>query len=165
MSTKVGGVPEILPPDMISFANPDEDDVVRAVSEAIELVRDGKHDPKAAHERVRGFYDWKDVGERVEAVYESVMKSEPLDFWTRVQRLVAKLSSSKLHDTHQVDFVGPWTLADSLVQYSPSYSSSIVCSSCSSNGCYRRAILKRSRCTGSTNGSQRFVKCSLHEVA
>ena len=100
VSTKVGGVPEILPPDMISFANPDEDDVVRAVSEAIELVRDGKHDPKAAHERVRGFYDWKDVGERVEAVYESVMKSEPLDFWTRVQRLVAKLSSSKLHDTH-----------------------------------------------------------------
>lgn len=25
VSTRVGGVPEILPPDMISFANPDDD--------------------------------------------------------------------------------------------------------------------------------------------
>lgn len=86
VSTRVGGVPEILPSDMISFANPDEDDVVRAMSEAIELVQAGKHDPLAAHERVRGFYDWKDVGERVERVYENVMKSEPYGFWTRMQR-------------------------------------------------------------------------------
>ncbi|KAI0826359.1 transferase [Irpex lacteus] len=75
VSTRVGGVPEILPSDMISFANPDEDDVVRAVSEAIALVRAGKHDPKAAHERVREFYDWKDCDGK-----------PPVDFWTRVQR-------------------------------------------------------------------------------
>lgn len=86
VSTRVGGVPEILPPDMISFANPDEDDVIRAMSEAIELVRAGKHDPQAAHERVRGFYDWKDVTERVERVYTTVMQSPPYDFWTRMQR-------------------------------------------------------------------------------
>lgn len=86
VSTHVGGVPEILPPDMISFANPDEDDVIRAMSEAIELVQAGKHDPYAAHKRVRGFYDWKDVAERVERVYDAVMHSEPYDFWTRMRR-------------------------------------------------------------------------------
>jgi phosphatidylinositol N-acetylglucosaminyltransferase subunit A len=86
MSTRVGGVPEILPPDMISFANPDEDDVVRAMSEAIELVKAGKHDSQAAHERVKSFYNWENVGERVERVYKAVIESEPYDFWTRVQR-------------------------------------------------------------------------------
>ncbi|KAI0694513.1 transferase [Cytidiella melzeri] len=86
VSTRVGGVPEILPPDMISFANPDEDDVVRAMSEAIQLVQAGKHDPQAAHQRIRGFYDWPDVAERVERVYDTVMRSEPYDFWTRIQR-------------------------------------------------------------------------------
>ncbi|KAI0341340.1 transferase [Trametopsis cervina] len=86
VSTRVGGVPEILPPDMISFANPDEDDVFRAMSEAIVLVQAGKHDPQAAHDRIRGFYDWKDVAERVEHVYDTVMRSEPYDFWTRMSR-------------------------------------------------------------------------------
>ncbi|RDX54762.1 transferase [Lentinus brumalis] len=86
VSTKVGGVPEILPEDMISFANPDEDDVVRAMSEAIRLVSAGKHDPHKAHERVRGFYDWRDVAQRTEAVYDSIMKSQQYDFWTRMHR-------------------------------------------------------------------------------
>ncbi|KAI0702039.1 transferase [Cerioporus squamosus] len=86
VSTRVGGVPEILPEDMISFANPDEDDVVRAMSEAIRLVSAGKHDPHKAHARIRGFYDWRDVAQRTEAVYDSVMKSPPYDFWTRMHR-------------------------------------------------------------------------------
>ena len=91
VSTRVGGVPEILPPDMISFANPDEDDVIRAMSEAIELVQAGNHDPHAAHERIRGFYDWQDVAERVERVYENVLQTPPYGFWTRMQRYVVRL--------------------------------------------------------------------------
>ncbi|CDO75438.1 hypothetical protein BN946_scf184693.g7 [Trametes cinnabarina] len=86
VSTRVGGVPEILPEDTISFANPDEDDVVRAMSEAIELVAAGKHDPLRAHERIKDFYDWKEVTRRTEAVYDLVLESEPYDFWTRLQR-------------------------------------------------------------------------------
>ncbi|KAH9849623.1 transferase [Lenzites betulinus] len=86
VSTRVGGVPEALPEDMISFANPDEDDVVRAVSEAIERVSAGQHDPIRAHERIKGFYEWKEITERTEIVYDSVMKSTPVDFWTRLQR-------------------------------------------------------------------------------
>lgn len=108
VSTRVGGVPEILPEDMISFASPDEDgmrcvpyrvckieamvlslDVVRAMSEAIELVSAGKHDPQRAHERIKGFYDWAEIAERTERVYEAVLSSPPRDFWSRMQRYAA----------------------------------------------------------------------------
>ncbi|KAH6887872.1 transferase [Coprinopsis sp. MPI-PUGE-AT-0042] len=86
VSTRVGGVPEILPEDMISFAEPDEDDVVRAVAEAVQLVQAGKHDPYEAHERVKTFYDWADVATRTEKVYDAVMASPQMDLMARMQR-------------------------------------------------------------------------------
>ncbi|KAJ6532761.1 transferase [Mycena vulgaris] len=72
--------------DMIHFANPDEDDVCRAVGEAIQTVSEGKHDPLLAHERIKTFYDWNQVAERTEAVYEAVLKSPQMDLWERMQR-------------------------------------------------------------------------------
>jgi len=89
VSTRVGGVPEILPEDMISFANPDEDDLFRALSEAIHIVARGAHDPLEAHARVKRFYDWTHVARRTEAVYEAVVRSEAVDFGTRVRRTMA----------------------------------------------------------------------------
>ncbi|PSR83377.1 hypothetical protein PHLCEN_2v5756 [Hermanssonia centrifuga] len=86
VSTRVGGVPEILPPDMISFANPDEDDVIRAISQAVRTVQAGKHDPQKAHDLIRGFYDWNQISERVERVYDAVFETKPYDFWTRMRR-------------------------------------------------------------------------------
>ncbi|KAJ3755963.1 glycosyltransferase family 4 protein [Lentinula raphanica] len=86
VSTRVGGVPEILPEGMISFAEPDEDDVFRAISEAISIVSAGKHDSMKAHERVKTFYDWAQVAERTECVYDMVMKSEQRDLWERISR-------------------------------------------------------------------------------
>ncbi|CAK5275783.1 unnamed protein product [Mycena citricolor] len=86
VSTRVGGVPEILPQDMISFANPDEDDVCRAVGEAIRIVSEGKHDPLLAHERVKSFYSWDQVTERTEAVYDAVLCSPQMELWERIER-------------------------------------------------------------------------------
>ncbi|KAK7439825.1 Phosphatidylinositol N-acetylglucosaminyltransferase GPI3 subunit [Stygiomarasmius scandens] len=86
VSTRVGGVPEILPEDMISFAEPDEDDVFRAISEAISIVSQGKHDPLRAHKRIKTLYDWGQITERTEKVYDAVMKSEQRDLWERMQR-------------------------------------------------------------------------------
>ncbi|KAK1226917.1 Phosphatidylinositol N-acetylglucosaminyltransferase GPI3 subunit [Marasmius sp. AFHP31] len=86
VSTRVGGVPEILPPDMISFAEPNEDDVFRAMSEAIQIVSQGKHDPALAHERIKTFYDWAQVTDRTEKVYDTVMKSPQRGLWERMQR-------------------------------------------------------------------------------
>lgn len=31
-------------------------------------------------------YDWKEITRRTETVYETVMSSTPVDFWTRLHR-------------------------------------------------------------------------------
>ncbi|KAF8632173.1 hypothetical protein AX17_004914, partial [Amanita inopinata Kibby_2008] len=86
VSTRVGGVPEILPKDIISFANPDADDIFRAIAEAIRIISAGQHDPYRAHEQVKTFYDWSQVTTRTEAVYDAVMKSRQIELWERMQR-------------------------------------------------------------------------------
>ena len=106
VSTRVGGVPEILPEDMISFAEPEEDgssfffrplcslkliicsDIIRAISEAINIVKMGKHDPFKAHERIKTFYNWEEVTSRTEKVYDAVLKSQQMDLMERIQRYV-----------------------------------------------------------------------------
>ncbi|KAF8804540.1 UDP-Glycosyltransferase/glycogen phosphorylase [Phlegmacium glaucopus] len=77
VSTRVGGVPEILPEDMISFAEPDEEDVIRAISEAVDIVERGKHDPFQVHERIKTFYNWEEVTSRTE---------KQMDLMERIQR-------------------------------------------------------------------------------
>ncbi|KAH8999563.1 transferase [Lactarius akahatsu] len=89
VSTRVGGVPEILPEDMISFAAPTAEDVFRAMSEAIAHVARGDHDPHRAHERIRGFYDWTRVAKRTEVVYRAVLATPPYPLWTRIQRTMS----------------------------------------------------------------------------
>jgi phosphatidylinositol glycan class A protein len=102
VSTRVGGVPEILPEDMISFAAPTADgtcpkpfevfpvdrdlDVFRAMSEAIAHIAQGEHDPHRAHQRIRGFSEWARVAERTEVVYRGVLATPPYPLWTRIQR-------------------------------------------------------------------------------
>ncbi|KAJ8501740.1 hypothetical protein ONZ45_g12030 [Pleurotus djamor] len=86
VATRVGGVSEVLPEDMISFANPDADDLFRAVSEAITIVSQGKHDPFSAHERVKMFYNWDDVTERTELVYEAAINAPQIDLLQRIHR-------------------------------------------------------------------------------
>lgn len=75
VATRVGGVPEILPRDMIEFARADEDDVIRALTKAIHTVQGGEHDMRRAHERVKTMYSWAAVAERTEKVYERVLAS------------------------------------------------------------------------------------------
>nr|GAT48823.1 glycosyltransferase family 4 protein [Mycena chlorophos] len=86
VSTRVGGVPEILPEDMISLADPNEDDVVSAIESTIQTITTGQHSPLQAHERVKRFYAWEDVGGRTEAVYDAVIQSPQIDLFTRMKR-------------------------------------------------------------------------------
>jgi phosphatidylinositol glycan class A protein len=102
VSTRVGGVPEVLPQDMISFAMPEEDgtrlfeicshlftlsaDVTRALGEAIDIVTQGNHDPQKAHERIKSMYSWVDVAERTDKIYNWVATKEPRSFWERLCR-------------------------------------------------------------------------------
>ncbi|EJT48875.1 transferase [Trichosporon asahii var. asahii CBS 2479] len=84
VSTRVGGVPEILPGDMVEFARADEDDIIRALTRAIETIQSGSHDPALAHQRMEDMYSWASVAERTEQVYRRVM-AQPV--WTPYERL------------------------------------------------------------------------------
>ncbi|WWC88843.1 uncharacterized protein L201_003758 [Kwoniella dendrophila CBS 6074] len=89
VATKVGGVPEILPKDMIEFARADEEDVIRALTHAIHTIKSGKHDPWKSHERVKTMYSWEQVAERTELVYERAMQTPSKDTAERLSRYLA----------------------------------------------------------------------------
>lgn len=149
VATRVGGVPEILPADMIEFARADEDggqrvaklmtDVIRALSQAIHTIRKGRHDARAAHARVRNMYSWASVAERTEKVYERVLASKPLSTWDRLVRWVL---------CHLWLTAGCEHLAQCLAQSCAlsSLSRAGTCSSWSSSRLQTRSI--RSRSTG-----------------
>eukprot|EP00601_Ochromonadales_sp_CCMP2298_P022804 CAMPEP_0173323156 /NCGR_PEP_ID=MMETSP1143-20121109/30378_1 /TAXON_ID=483371 /ORGANISM="non described non described, Strain CCMP2298" /LENGTH=410 /DNA_ID=CAMNT_0014267125 /DNA_START=1 /DNA_END=1230 /DNA_ORIENTATION=- len=73
VSTKVGGVPEVLPPSMIKFAEPDADALCLALVEAVSISR--RIVPQQLHERVKAMYHWADVAKRTEAVYDDISVS------------------------------------------------------------------------------------------
>lgn len=69
VSTRVGGVPEVLPASMLRLAAPDEDHLFSTLSEAIKNIREGRIDTSSFHAQVSQMYSWLDVAERTEAVY------------------------------------------------------------------------------------------------
>ncbi|KAJ1913507.1 Phosphatidylinositol N-acetylglucosaminyltransferase GPI3 subunit [Mycoemilia scoparia] len=77
LSTKVGGIPEVLPKHMITFANPEEDDVVAALASAIRKVSNRSLHPKLSpwqmHKDVKEMYSWYNVAERTEKVYYDIV--------------------------------------------------------------------------------------------
>jgi len=86
VSTRVGGIPEVLPEGLIEFAEPEVDDLVRATERAIRVIQSGTHDPHKVHERVREMYSWTDVAARTEHVYYEAFKSEPVPLIERFRR-------------------------------------------------------------------------------
>lgn len=70
VSTRVGGVPEVLPSDMILLAQPDEDHLLDSLHSAIETVRQGKISAQDFHTRVTSMYSWHSVAQRTELVYQ-----------------------------------------------------------------------------------------------
>lgn len=67
VATRVGGVPEILPPDMLLLAPPEPEALVEALEEAVRRLPGT--DARAQHEAVCEMYRWGDVARRVEIVY------------------------------------------------------------------------------------------------
>jgi phosphatidylinositol N-acetylglucosaminyltransferase subunit A len=70
--TRVGGIPEVLPQHMTTFAKPDEDDLVQATGKAIAALRSGKIRTERFHDQVKMMYSWTDVARRTERVYDGI---------------------------------------------------------------------------------------------
>lgn len=102
VATKVGGVPEILPQDMIEFCRADEDgmpflkdtarksnrwtDVIRALTHAIHTIQSSRHSPWSAHTRVRDMYSWSHVSSRAEIVYLRALSRPHREIGERMRR-------------------------------------------------------------------------------
>ncbi|EEQ28584.1 phosphatidylinositol:UDP-GlcNAc transferase subunit PIG-A [Microsporum canis CBS 113480] len=70
--TRVGGIPEVLPQHMTTFAKPEEDDLVQATGKAIAALRSNKVRTERFHDQVRMMYSWTDVARRTERVYDGI---------------------------------------------------------------------------------------------
>jgi len=88
VSTKVGGVPEVLPSDMIKLAEPSVKSLVLALDKAVQDARDNRIvPPDEAHERIRTMYTWENVARRTESVYDVVSIVPHVSFDERLRRL------------------------------------------------------------------------------
>ncbi|CAM0137377.1 unnamed protein product [Umbelopsis sp. WA50703] len=86
VSTKVGGVPEVLPRHMINYAKPEEDDLVIAVSKAIHMIRYEVPKPLTFNDELKDKYSWKNVAERTEKVYDLISYSQNSPLIERLRR-------------------------------------------------------------------------------
>ncbi|GAB6019608.1 hypothetical protein CHUAL_001172 [Chamberlinius hualienensis] len=89
--TKVGGIPEVLPPEFIKLCEPDADDLMKTLDESIMDVKFGRvMDPFESHERVSRMYNWQDVAERTEVVYNSVVNNVEEPFSQKLKKYRSK---------------------------------------------------------------------------
>ncbi|CAH1773923.1 unnamed protein product [Owenia fusiformis] len=85
VSTRVGGVPEVLPPEFIRLAQPSVSSLLTEVEGAIHDHRMGLYLPvHVAHNRIKAMYRWQDVARQTEAVYDRLQLSPALDSWERI---------------------------------------------------------------------------------
>ncbi|XP_064461193.1 phosphatidylinositol N-acetylglucosaminyltransferase subunit A-like isoform X2 [Ornithodoros turicata] len=92
VSTRVGGVPEVLPPDLICLCDPTVKGLVDGLETAIERHRSQDVVPPIeAHRRVKNMYQWDNVAERTEVVYNMISAEPSLPLRARLQRSLTEL--------------------------------------------------------------------------
>uniref|UniRef100_A0A1I7U5J9 phosphatidylinositol N-acetylglucosaminyltransferase n=1 Tax=Caenorhabditis tropicalis TaxID=1561998 RepID=A0A1I7U5J9_9PELO len=87
VSTRVGGVPEVLPVDeFISLEEPVPDDLVDALLSAVDRRERGLlMDPDVRHDAVSKMYNWPEVAERTEIVYKKAVEGRSLGRMDRLK--------------------------------------------------------------------------------
>ena len=88
VSTRVGGVPEVLPEDMVFLSDPNVTTLVQDLKKAIHRQRSkvDAADPFDFHRRVHGMYSWQRVAEETTHVYKKVCNQKRLTLLERLQR-------------------------------------------------------------------------------
>jgi len=87
VSTRVGGVPEVLPDDMIRFPAPNAPSVVDGLVDALEEALQVQVDPMRNHRRLSEMYSWRSVAMRtVDQVYDKVVLESNVSFFDNLDR-------------------------------------------------------------------------------
>lgn len=74
VSTHVGGIPEVLPDHMITYAmETSVTSLVDATKRAIAIFKSGTVDTSTFHDEIRAMYNWHDIAVRTARVYDSVI--------------------------------------------------------------------------------------------
>lgn len=92
VSTKVGGVPEVLPPEMLILADPSPEGLIEAVDVALDRI--GYRGPAEHWGALRHMYNWSQVTTRTLAVYHNALNCD------RDDSMVARL--------HRFYLCGKW---------------------------------------------------------
>ena len=80
VSTKVGGIPEVLPPDLIYLVEPNVLALIDGLEQAISDYKAGRVIcPTEVHKKISSFYNWKNVTIRTEVVYDIVRNEKKGD--------------------------------------------------------------------------------------
>ncbi|GAB2251340.1 hypothetical protein Droror1_Dr00017590 [Drosera rotundifolia] len=87
VSTRVGGVPEVLPDNMIVLTESDPSDVAEAIRKAITLLP--RIDPQVMHLGMKDLYSWHDVAKRTERVYDRAMGCSDQSLLGRLSRYLS----------------------------------------------------------------------------
>ena len=74
VSTKVGGIPEVLPDDLIYLTEPNVPALIKALETALEDLKSSKVlCPYECNLRTKNYYNWEHVSKRTEIVYQRVV--------------------------------------------------------------------------------------------
>ncbi|XP_074040132.1 phosphatidylinositol glycan anchor biosynthesis class A [Leptinotarsa decemlineata] len=75
VSTRVGGIPEVLPEDLIYLTEPNVPSLLKGLEDCINDLKMGKVVcPYECNIRVRKYYNWKNITSRTEIVYKKVIQ-------------------------------------------------------------------------------------------
>ncbi|XP_059059539.1 phosphatidylinositol N-acetylglucosaminyltransferase subunit A [Achroia grisella] len=83
VSTKVGGIPEVLPESMIYLTEPTVGSLIEGIKSAMKDISEGKIlCPYKCNSMVRSMYNWTDVTKRTEQVYNKISqnKNNPIGY-------------------------------------------------------------------------------------
>ncbi|EDV26940.1 uncharacterized protein TRIADDRAFT_23147 [Trichoplax adhaerens] len=91
VSTNVGGLPEVLPDDMIYLAEPRVESLVNMIGKAIDDKNNGiTLSPHECHDRVKNMYNWRNIAKRTERVYKLAFDMPHSDIYQRMERYLAR---------------------------------------------------------------------------
>ena len=87
VSTCVGGVPEVLPPEMVLLPQPNVPDIVENVKRAISRQANAETavDPWKNHQRLKHMYSWHRVSEQTTKIYDTIMQQQRRSLMDRLE--------------------------------------------------------------------------------